>query len=180
MSPHRFPPNLSRQFAALKFIWIRLVASDPMIGGQACRVAAILLDYFRIIDATAWPSQDRLARDAGVSRRTLGAALRRLEAAGYLTIARAGRNQVNRYRLSLPTELSTGSVGEVRDGKSRVRQTTQTFPRILGQNPSPYNPPLARPPITGEAREAIRDGMVELIADLRGAKAPKAKGGEHV
>mgnify|MGYP000081821384 CR=1 FL=1 len=177
MSLPKPSPELSRRFAAAKFIWIRSVASDPSVGGLACRVAAILLDFFQVTDATAWPSQQLLARHAGVTPRALRDAIRRLEVAGYLTVTRPGRNRVNRYRLTLPTEPSTGAGRRAFGRKNGARNATQNFPRILEQNPSPLAP---QAPITPEVREAIRDGMNDLIGKLGGRQADRAKGEGNV
>lgn len=177
MSLPKPSPELSRRFAAAKFIWIRSVASDPTVGGLACRVAAILLDFFQVTDATAWPSQQLLARHAGVTPRALRDAIRRLEVAGYLTVTRPGRNRVNRYRLTLPTEPSTGAGRRAFGRKNGARNATQNFPRILEQNPSPLAP---QAPVTSEAREAILEGMIELIGKLGGRRSEAAEGEGNV
>jgi len=64
-------------------------------------VAVWLVLYRDTRDGTARTSYDDLARRAGINRRNVGRALRRLEARGLLTVVRRGglRRGASRYRV---------------------------------------------------------------------------------
>src|SRR5690606_27179217 len=54
----------------------------------------------------AWPSQERLAADMGISVRSVRAAIGRLRKAGLLSVERASRNGSNVMRLDLAHALA--------------------------------------------------------------------------
>lgn len=89
-----------------RFIWLDVIRSQVRTGAltnNAGHLALMLaVHYINGGSNQAWPSQQQLAADAGVSQRTVRNALRELEQNGYLTITRGrsgGRITGNVYQL---------------------------------------------------------------------------------
>lgn len=112
--------------------WRDAVRAAPL-DRTAKLVALVLSTYFGARRLTAWPARARLARDCGLSVRSVEQAVRRIEAAGLLKVVRStGGRRSNLYaacmpeanelrRSSLPAANRTGSGGadRVRRGDAR-------------------------------------------------------------
>jgi len=87
-----------------RFIWLDVIRSQVSTGAltnNASHVALILAVHYINGNNEAWPSQQQLAADAGVSERTARNALQELEQHGYIAITRGrqGRITGNVYHL---------------------------------------------------------------------------------
>lgn len=69
------------------------------IDSKAKLVYATLLSYAWGEKDSAFPGQERLAQDTGLSERSVWQALKDLEVAGFITILRRGFNLTNKYIL---------------------------------------------------------------------------------
>lgn len=69
------------------------------IGSHAKLVYAMLLSYAWRNNA-AFPGQERLGRDCGISARTVFAALKELDDQGFISIIRRGQGRTNLYVLN--------------------------------------------------------------------------------
>jgi hypothetical protein len=86
-------------FAAQKAAWLERIARDQAVTHLAFRLAYFIGLYLNRISGDAWPSQDLLAHELGVTRRGVQLALDTLVAGGHLVVERArGRGHTNRYR----------------------------------------------------------------------------------
>jgi len=82
--------------------WLRRLATDPHITPFGVRVAVALTHYFNRESGVAFPSHASLAAGASGTERGVRAAMRSLEAIGYLKVERIGRRATNRYLPSFP------------------------------------------------------------------------------
>lgn len=80
------------QFVQTPTAFLRSPAFSPTVK----LLYQVLLSY-KGKNADAWPGQDRLAADVGVSERTVRGALATLETAGLITVQKGGDGQTNRY-----------------------------------------------------------------------------------
>lgn len=180
------PATLTRRdFARVKFQWIRAVASDNRLSSQSCRVAALLIDFFRWPHCTARPAHGTLARIAKISARTVGTAIRSLEAAGYLVVRRQAGRSVNHYRLNIPSAspsgfsptLSTPQFADDLGGRFRTKLEESSFRQFLEPIPTPLPPGKILASQSPEVREEIRLGTKELLSTLKSIS--KASGAAH-
>jgi hypothetical protein len=120
---------------------------------------------------TAWPGQDRLARECGVSINTIRPALETLQTAGLVSITRRGLNRTNLYHvhklplvLAVPTKetqklrIQTTNIGVSKSAKSAAKvhsvesQTVETGidpeldPHVRGPLPPERHPRASRRP----------------------------------
>lgn len=77
------------------------VLQTKIISGKAKLVYAMLLSYAWGNKDSAFPGQDRLAKDCGSSPRTVWAAIKELEKNGFITVIRRGLGRTNVYILHL-------------------------------------------------------------------------------
>lgn len=108
------------------------------------RLVLLVLAYHEGVDNVAWPSVDRLAEKASVSRRQVIRAIAGLESAGEIAVNRGKGRSVNSY---------TVLVGLSDEGKSRaieilsrfnLHRTSANFPSPdsgNGDTVTPQNPP---------------------------------------
>lgn len=89
------------QFLQTRDTWIRLLAGDLDVSHAAVRVGIHLVMRMTNKNRSAWPSTKTIAKETGVSVRTVIRAIDQLEAAGYLHATRK-RNVGNRYSFRFP------------------------------------------------------------------------------
>jgi DNA-binding transcriptional MocR family regulator len=100
-------PRRLDTFAAAREQWLDAVFADRNIGFSAKILARTLWTHFNRLhfdqndNLLAWPSIRTLDRETGMSRNTVVAAIRKLEAGGWIEVHRnrasGGRSQANRY-----------------------------------------------------------------------------------
>lgn len=84
-----------------KATWISALSRDQSLSCSERIVGIVLCDYFNIHTGEAWPSIARLVDEAGVSKRTVIRALKKLEGSGYMRANRSrGRGKNNLYTFS--------------------------------------------------------------------------------
>jgi hypothetical protein len=108
------------QFYKRRFDWLDALARDHRISALAFRVAYVISGYVNRTCGHAWPSQDRLAREIGISSRAIRHNVDRLAGAGYLAITPAhGRGKTNSYR---PTFEAGEDHAEIQPSAPRPRR----------------------------------------------------------
>jgi hypothetical protein len=131
---------------------------------------------------TAWPGQDRLARECGVSINTIRPALETLQTAGLVSITRRGLNRTNLYHvhklplvLAVPTKetqklrIQTTNIGVSKSAKSAAKvhsvesQTVET-----GIDPELAN---AIRTFAGRCRQNVTPEQVAALAARAGTLA---------
>ncbi len=134
---------------------------------QAKYVCLCIADHAHDDGTGAHPSVPRIAERTGLSRRFVGYALRELEDAGYLVVAR-GAGKVNRYHV-LPTPAPRALVGPLHDTSRPLHHTSPTpAPHVVtpAQRASePLEPP----------REPLERQVVVVYAELYGVPPTTAK-----
>jgi DNA-binding transcriptional MocR family regulator len=99
------------QLARHRFTLLDAIARDPRVTASAFRLLYIIAGFVNRTSGDAWPGQQRLARELGVSVRTIQRDIDQLVALGYLTITRSrGRGRTNRYRLAASAPLPQGEI----------------------------------------------------------------------
>lgn len=148
-------------------------------------VLLALLEHVRDMAIGAWPSEDRLARMTGLSRRTVGTHIRAAEVGGWLVKARRplrhGKFGGNTYRLIIPRdrgqELPTAS--NARDDIHRGQPTTspwathdihrgQELPNNHEEPRTRESEPGAHPHARGAAAprlQAVSEVAIKLVAE---------------
>ena len=84
------------------------VLQTKLISGKAKLVYAMLLSYAWGNKDSAFPGQERLAKDCGSSPRTVWAAIKELEKNGFVTVIRRGLGKTNVYILHLKMGITKG------------------------------------------------------------------------
>ena len=84
------------------------VFQNNLITGKAKLVYAMLLSYAWGDKDAAFPGQERLAKDCGISTRTVWTAIRELEEIGFITVLRRGQGRTNKYFLHLKKGITKG------------------------------------------------------------------------
>lgn len=98
------PPDTKAAEAAEKFARIETVVLDPRCSPLMVAVLVALSNYANS-RRVAWPSYETLAFVTGGALQNVRIAVEKLEALGYITVARddqPGRSKVNRYTLQPP------------------------------------------------------------------------------
>lgn len=91
--------DLSDDFTRQKMEWLGRVHRDRRLSPSCFQVAFAVAGYINRQSLEAWPAQDRLADDCGMTRSGLRKALYALRDAGHLIIDAAhGRGTSSRYR----------------------------------------------------------------------------------
>jgi len=91
--PTRDIPHGVRCFKALA-----RAAVDPCLSRGDLGCLAVILDRFNVQEGAAWPSINRLAKEAGISARNVVTCIKRLADLGYLAIDSGSSTRSNRYR----------------------------------------------------------------------------------
>lgn len=96
-----------------RFLWLDIIRSqtrDGALTASANHLALVLAVYYTNGSNEAWPSQQQLAADAGISEATVRRSLHELERNGLLSVDRGhqGRTSGNVYQLGEPVTV-TGS-----------------------------------------------------------------------
>lgn len=89
------------QFLQKRDAWIRLLVGDLEMSHATVRVGIHLVMRMTATNRVAWPATKTIAKETGVSVRTVLRAIDDLEAEGYLYAARK-RNVGNRYSFRFP------------------------------------------------------------------------------
>ena len=109
-----------RAFVAQKLGWLDVVVRDPRVSHLEFRLAYLISGYLNQTTGDAWPSQPRLAKELGVSTRSVQRCLDALVDLGHLRVeVGRGRNRTNRYA---PTENTTPT------SSFKVENTTPVSP----------------------------------------------------
>lgn len=98
------PPDSRSAEAAEKFARIETVILDPRCSPLMAAVIVVLSNYANR-KRMAWPSYETLAFITGAAVQNVRIAIEKLEAIGYITVARddqPGRSKTNRYTLQPP------------------------------------------------------------------------------
>lgn len=99
--------NTKQKLTTEKFVKLsRNVLRNPGISRNAKTLYALLLDY-AWDDGECFPSQETLATDLGISKRTLKRDLDELRELGLITWEQRGYKKSNLYSILLNTDLST-------------------------------------------------------------------------
>jgi|GEM_PF-2498734 len=111
-------------------LWEKVQWHDAVMATAGCtmsfaRVARSLWGYWNPTDGVAWPSQERLARELGLSLRCVGAAIAWLERNGFIVVIIRGRS--NRYALNW-------SVATANTGKSAPRMQHNSADRTQAES----------------------------------------------
>ncbi|WP_122519188.1 helix-turn-helix domain-containing protein [Pannonibacter phragmitetus] len=81
-----------------KLEWLQKIACDPALTPSDKVIAMALSVYVNTQDGRAWPSHERLAKEAHLNERTVTRAMKALVERGYLTVEKAsGRGSCNVY-----------------------------------------------------------------------------------
>ena len=81
-----------------KAAWLEKAGLDPELTPSDVRIALVLSKYINTQDGRAWPSHERLAKEAHLNGRTVTRAMKALVERGYLTVEKAsGRGSCNVY-----------------------------------------------------------------------------------
>ena len=157
---------------SLPFAAIPLAAiHDDRLSAGAIRVYGELLDHGRR-KGYCWPSQARIAERARCSERSVRTYLRQLEAAGYITTTRRGRELTNLYvittseRQKQPTEplvLSENSRGDSFDSASSTFRfdSLEDHPTLADDHEQDIAPPAA-PPLPASVARLASDVSAEM------------------
>lgn len=89
------------QFLQKRDAWIRLLVGDPDMSHATVRVGLHVVMRMTAKNRSAWPATKTIAKETGVSVRTVLRAIDQLEAEGYLHADRK-RNVGNRYSFRFP------------------------------------------------------------------------------
>lgn len=89
------------QFLQKRDAWIRMLVGDLEMSHATTRVGVHLVMRMTAKNRTAWPATKTIAKETGVSVRTVIRAIDQLEAEGYLHCTRK-RNVGNRYSFRFP------------------------------------------------------------------------------
>jgi DNA-binding transcriptional MocR family regulator len=141
----------------------------------------VLLTYCGAGEA-AWPGQDRLARDCGVSINTIRPALETLQAAGLVSITRRGLNRTNLYHvhklplvLAVPTKdtqklrIQTTNIGVSKRAKSAAKvHSVETQTEETGVDPQLL---AAIRTFAGKHRQNVTPEQVAALAARAGSLA---------
>lgn len=145
-------------------------------------VLILLWSYSDANMENAWPSVERLAKDARTTGRTVQRALGALREKGYVEIVKAGGwtdegNRANTYRLTLPahgvTPLSPQGCHERQGGGDTSVALSDPSPDPVSDPPSAapvpatQNPPSRSPSLS--ERRTDRD-LLELVRDIARAQ----------
>jgi DNA-binding MarR family transcriptional regulator len=118
------------QLARHRFTLLDAIARDQRVTPSAFRLVYIITGFVNRTSGDAWPGQQRLAREFGVSVRTIQRDTEQLVALGYLTITRSrGRGRTNRYRLAATGPSPQGEIfqpQEKTEARSRARHLDLT------------------------------------------------------
>jgi hypothetical protein len=89
-----------------RFAWLDALARHAGQPTNVFRLAYLISGYVNRRTGDAWPGQERLARELGVTVRTIRTCSAWLLSTGYLDItAGRGRGRTHRYRLRVPSEI---------------------------------------------------------------------------
>jgi predicted ArsR family transcriptional regulator len=91
------------------------------VGSSARLVALVLSTHMDRDGGSCFPSLTTLARETGLSRRTVCNALDELEHAGLVERARTGRGRPTRYRATSATTALAGAAGSAADDTQLVQ-----------------------------------------------------------
>lgn len=81
-----------------KAAWLEKAGLDPELTPSDVRIALVLSKYINTQDGRAWPSHERLAKEAHLNERTVTRAMKALVERGYLTVEKtSGRGSCNVY-----------------------------------------------------------------------------------
>jgi DNA-binding transcriptional MocR family regulator len=127
--------------AALK--WAR--EPRPGLGGPATAVLRDLADHASE-SGSCWPAVATMAAETGLSRRTVQRALRRLEAAGLISVRPTGRGSL--YVLALPRKANPQVVSRCQSDASEASEShlrgVRVTPKALRSQKKPYARARAR------------------------------------
>lgn len=121
---------------ARRWDWIRALRESEL--DSTARLVAFTLSFHMDSDGThAYPGPALLARESGLSLRSVKAKLRDLERAGWIECVKRGRSSANgrsanRYRATLPTRAGDAPVQDVHgagDSTTRAPRSTTRAPR---------------------------------------------------
>jgi hypothetical protein len=106
------------EFNRARFAWLDQVFADPELPGLALRIVYRLAGrYWNKDTGDAWPAQDTLAEDLGVTVKGVHLALKKLVAREHLTIARQ-RVKEGRSRSRYRPVIRTGKMDSYRNDSS--------------------------------------------------------------
>ena len=116
--------SFQSRFAHEKFLWLKRVAGDADLPRAAYRLAIWLSDMFNLDhQGTAWPSHETLAKELGITRRSVVDAIGALVEHEHLASERRGQHRSNRYRMaSRCEEFFTSEPSDVKSGVSRCEE----------------------------------------------------------
>ena len=146
-SVHKQPDPFTKN----QFVWLRQVAADVDLAPTASRVAIALTVYFsREEDGAAWMSQATLARDLGISERTVRDALAGLIDRGHVISKRRGMKETNLYFAVLKDDGNRQSAAghDRQKGADHERQKTSGQTGVTGKSASSDRQNCVR--VTGE------------------------------
>jgi hypothetical protein len=148
--------------------FIQRVQLDPDLGDIDRRVAFMLLDKYDAAEGFAWPSQEWLALQIGVTDRAVRSAVQRLIAGGWFSQVRRGRGPgVSSHYVPNMENRNDGSSSPAENRNSRSREQEQPFRenRNSRSAKTSYSKPPSKPPMR-EGASAPRGTRIPPDMDL--------------
>lgn len=104
-----------------RHVWMGAVLADKRLPDGCKLIALALANTINVASGACHPSYETLAKNTNKSRDTAMRAVKRLEAAGWLGIARTKGRKANSFTLLMPSNLAvTPAIGDVEQAVSTV------------------------------------------------------------
>ncbi len=139
-----------------RFVWARGLREDCRLKSSDKIVAQVIAEHFNPKFGYAFPSQETIAKKAGLSIATVERSIRRLKQTGWLEVRRVGVRISARYFLTAPNPFPIRGEGSRED---QSPQSCGTIPlKGEGSIPSRVRGNLYRDQITYQYSSALKEG----------------------
>jgi hypothetical protein len=177
---------------------LRAAACDPRLCRGDVAVLAVILSKYNNTNGCAYIGKNKLAEQAGLSPRNVGARTGKIEKTGHIQVERRGQRICNRYTLPPLLNVQSGDAGitnqspgqfqsgdacipsmrasEIQSGDAGVHQSGDAGVPDLGMPASPlltcYSPSVLTPPTPAVRKRVARKSEVTLDEWLDSCEDP--------